>query len=84
MGAISLGLISLLHVANNRYDGLMAGDAIASGAVDAVAFGRLFIANPDLPARLKINAPLSDLDPNTLYSHGPEGYTDYPAMSATS
>ncbi len=80
----TLAAAGVCYIANNRYDGLMAGDAIASGAVDAVAFGRLFIANPDLPARLKINAPLSDLDPNTLYSHGPEGYTDYPAMSATS
>jgi len=48
--------------------------------VDAIGFGRTFIANPDLPARLKARAPLNELNPATLYAQGPEGYTDYPTL----
>jgi len=53
---------------------------LEAGIVDAVGFGRTFIANPDLPARLKAGAPLNDLNPATLYAPGPEGYTDYPRL----
>ena len=53
---------------------------LRSGVADAVGFGRSFIANPDLPARLKAGAPLNELNPATLYSPGPAGYTDYPTM----
>jgi 2,4-dienoyl-CoA reductase-like NADH-dependent reductase (Old Yellow Enzyme family) len=53
---------------------------LASGVADAVGFGRMFIANPDLPARLKAGAPLNTLNAETLYAPGPEGYTDYPTM----
>ena len=58
----------------------MAIDAVARGAVGAVAFGVPFIANPDLPERLKRDAPLNAANPKTLYSAGPEGYTDYPTL----
>ncbi len=51
-----------------------------AGAADAIAFGRTFLANPDLPERLRIDAPLNPIDPKTLYSQGPEGYIDYPAL----
>jgi 2,4-dienoyl-CoA reductase-like NADH-dependent reductase (Old Yellow Enzyme family) len=51
-----------------------------SGVADAVGFGRSFIANPDLPARLKAGAPLNELNPATLYAPGPAGYTDYPTL----
>ena len=51
-----------------------------AGIVDAVGFGRSFIANPDLPARLRAGAPLNELNPATLYAPGPAGYTDYPTM----
>ncbi len=51
-----------------------------AGIADAIAFGRNFIANPDLPARLRLGAPLNDLNPATLYPPGPAGYTDYPTM----
>ncbi len=51
---------------------------VAEGVADAVAFGRLFIANPDLPARLKANIPLNPYNRATFYGGGAEGYTDYP------
>ncbi len=47
---------------------------------DAVAFGRLFIANPDLPERFRLDAPLNALDESTLYGGSQKGYTDYPAL----
>ncbi len=53
-----------------------------AGVADAIGFGRTFIANPDLPARLKAGAPLNELNPATLYAPGPAGYTDYPVMEA--
>ncbi len=54
--------------------------AVKSGLVDAVAFGRLFIANPDLPHRLKISAPLNSYDRSTFYGGDAKGYTDYAYM----
>ena len=51
-----------------------------SGNADAITFGRTFIANPDLPERLRTGAPLSKDDAKTWYSQGPEGYIDYPAL----
>jgi 2,4-dienoyl-CoA reductase-like NADH-dependent reductase (Old Yellow Enzyme family) len=47
---------------------------------EAVAFGRLFIANPDLPERFRLHAPLNPLDATTLSGGVAKGYTDYPAM----
>lgn len=67
-------------IANNGYDGAMAAAAIESGATDMVAFGRAFIANPDLPRRLREGAPLNEPDRDTFYGGGAEGYTDYPAL----
>lgn len=52
------------------------------GEVEVVAFGASFLANPDLPARIKASAPLKTPNPDTFYSAGPTGYTDYPDMSA--
>ncbi|RKE47522.1 MULTISPECIES: alkene reductase [unclassified Sphingomonas] len=51
-----------------------------SGNADAITFGRTFIANPDLPERLRTGAPLAQDDAKTWYSQGPEGYIDYPAL----
>jgi len=56
--------------------------ALDSGEADAIAFGRTFLANPDLVQRLKANAPLNDDVMATWYSQGAEGYTDYPALGA--
>jgi N-ethylmaleimide reductase len=66
---------------NNGYDRQMALDVVASGEADLVAFGRPFIANPDLVRRLKEDLPLADLDPATTYGKGPPGYTTYPALA---
>jgi N-ethylmaleimide reductase len=66
---------------NNGYDRRIAEEALARGA-DLVAFGRPFIANPDLVQRLRSNAPLAALDQATLYGGGAKGYTDYPELQA--
>jgi N-ethylmaleimide reductase len=62
---------------NNNYDKALAEQALAKGA-DLVAFGKLYIANPDLVERLHDNLPLNAPDKSTFYGGGPEGYTDYP------
>ncbi len=63
---------------NNGYDAELAKRAVESGAADLVAFGRLFIANPDLVERLKNGLPLNEPDRKTFYGGGEKGYTDYP------
>ena len=67
-------------IGNNGYDRDLAIDRVDSGAVDAVAFGRAYIANPDLAERLAADAPLNEPNPSTFYGGGVEGYTDYPAL----
>jgi N-ethylmaleimide reductase len=69
-------------IGNMGYTSNEAEEAIASGKLDAVAFGTSFLANPDFPARIKAGAPLNKIDPATFYTPGPVGYTDYPAMGA--
>ena len=64
---------------NNGYDRALAQRALTEGA-DLVAFGRPFIANPDLVRRLRENAPLNQGDRNTYYGGGARGYTDYPTL----
>jgi N-ethylmaleimide reductase len=66
---------------NNGYTRAMALEAVSSGAADLVAFGKAFIANPDLGRRLREDAPLNALDMKTLYGGGAAGYTDYPALA---
>lgn len=56
--------------------------AIAEGWADAVAYGSLFIANPDLPERFRRHAPLNTPDTSTFYTPGVKGYTDYPVLAA--
>jgi 2,4-dienoyl-CoA reductase-like NADH-dependent reductase (Old Yellow Enzyme family) len=68
-------------VLNQDYGPESAGAALASGAADAISFGRPFISNPDLVDRLRIGAPLAPDDMATWYSQGPEGYVDYPRMA---
>ncbi len=65
---------------NNGYDRALAMTAVESGRADLVCFGRPFISNPDLVRRLKEDAPLNDLDADTLYGGGAKGYTDYPTL----
>ena len=69
-------------IGNMGYTSDEAEQSIEQGQVDAVAFGTGFLANPDLPARIKAKAPLNEPNPATFYSPGPEGYTDYPALGA--
>ena len=68
-------------ISNMGYTADEAEQAIAEGKLDAVAFGTSFLANPDLPARIAAKAPLNAPNAARFYSPGPEGYTDYPAMS---
>lgn len=79
-----------ITLANNNFDGAIilnesykqedAQAALKSGKGDAVSFGRAFISNPDLVERFKAGADLARVDFKTLYSPGPAGYSDYPAM----
>jgi N-ethylmaleimide reductase len=66
---------------NNGYSRAMAMAAVDSGAADLVAFGKAFIANPDLGLRLKLDAPLNVPDTKTFYGGGAAGYTDYPTLA---
>jgi N-ethylmaleimide reductase len=66
---------------NGGYDRERAEAALASSAADFVSFGRLFIANPDLPARFQNNAPLNLPDRNSFYGGDEHGYVDYPLLT---
>ncbi|TDQ78962.1 N-ethylmaleimide reductase [Dongia mobilis] len=70
------------YIGNEKFTQESAEAALAAGEVDAVAFGKAFIANPDLPARFRLGAPLNAPRPETFYAGGAEGYTDYPALGA--
>ena len=82
----------VMTVARDKYKGVLVGNmgytadeaeaAITAGKLDAVAFGTSFLANPDLPARIKAGAALNAPDSNTFYSPGAKGYTDYPTLQA--
>ena len=67
-------------IANVEMDAERGNRLIAEGAADLVAFGRPFIANPDLVERLRTGAPLAEIDWATVYASGPEGYSDYTAL----
>jgi 2,4-dienoyl-CoA reductase-like NADH-dependent reductase (Old Yellow Enzyme family) len=69
-----------VYIANEGFTAESAREAIASGTVDAVAFGKSAIANPDLVERIRTGAPLNAPDPSTFYGDGPVGYTDYPFL----
>ena len=68
-------------VLNSDYRLANAQAVLDAGHADAIAFGRTFLANPDLVARLQADAPLNPDNMATWYSQGPEGYTDYPALA---
>ncbi|WP_187968339.1 alkene reductase [Aquibium microcysteis] len=68
-------------IVNNGYTRALAQEAVASGRADLVAFGRPFIANPDLVDRLRRDLPLAEPERATMYGGGAKGYVDYPAWS---
>lgn len=67
-------------ILNSGYSKADADRYIGYGLADAVAFGQAFLANPDLPLRLELDAPLNEADPATFYGGGEAGYTDYPRL----
>ncbi len=68
-------------IANGGYNAEKAEAELVSGGADLISFGNLFIANPDLPARLKSGAPLIEADRATMYGGGAHGYVDYPSLT---
>ena len=70
------------YIANNGYDFELATKVLAADDADLIAFGKPFLANPDLVERLKRNAPLNTPDQATFYGGSAKGYTDYPVLDA--
>ena len=70
-------------IVNGGYDLNKSNAVLSSHKADLVAFGTLFIANPDLPQRFALNAPLNPADPSTFYGGGEKGYIDYPFLAAS-
>ena len=70
-----------VYIANEKLTRESATGLIERGEADAVAFGKLFIANPDLVERLRTGAPLNEPRPEFFYAGGAAGYTDYPALA---
>ena len=75
-------VFSGLYIANQDFTRETAERVLAQGEADAVAFGKLFLANPDLPARFARDAPLNQPDDATFYTPGSAGYTDYPFLQS--
>ena len=71
-----------VYIANESLDKQGAQQLLNNGTADAVAFGKDFISNPDLPRRLETDAPLNKWNAETFYGASAEGYTDYPALAA--
>jgi 2,4-dienoyl-CoA reductase-like NADH-dependent reductase (Old Yellow Enzyme family) len=71
------------YIANEGLTKSSAEQLLNRGEADAIAFGKLFLANPDLPRRFALNAPLNEPNPNTFYAPGPIGYIDYPFLENT-
>lgn len=72
--------VSVPLIGNTGFDKAKGNAAIGAGGADAIAFGVPFLANPDLPERLRRDAPLNMPDKDTFYGEGPKGYTDYPFL----
>jgi 2,4-dienoyl-CoA reductase-like NADH-dependent reductase (Old Yellow Enzyme family) len=68
------------YIANEKFTYESAEHAVEAGEADAVAFGKLFIANPDLPRRFALHAPLNEPQVQEFYAGGAKGYTDYPSL----
>jgi 2,4-dienoyl-CoA reductase-like NADH-dependent reductase (Old Yellow Enzyme family) len=70
-----------VYIANEGFTRETAQAVLDAGEADAVAWGKLFIANPDLVERFRLNADLNTPNPETFYVPGATGYTDYPALT---
>ena len=70
-------------LAGGNLDRYSAADMISDGRADVAIFGRRFIANPDLPERMRCGAEENAWDVDTLHTHGPKGFVDYPALGGT-
>ena len=70
------------YIVNEGFTKATAQAALDAGEADAVAWGKLFIANPDLVERFRTDAPLNPPNASTFYAPGAEGYTDYPTLAA--
>lgn len=70
------------YIANNGYDLALASKVLSANEADLIAFGKLFIANPDLVERFKLGTPLNAPDKATFYGGGAKGYTDYPVLES--
>jgi N-ethylmaleimide reductase len=68
------------YIANNGYSRDLAVEVLRENSADLIAFGKLFISNPDLVERLRRDAPLNPPNPETFYGGGEQGYTDYPTL----
>ncbi|HLH11828.1 MAG TPA: alkene reductase [Methylovirgula sp.] len=69
------------YIANNNYTRELAIEALSEKRADLIAFGKIFISNPDLVERLRVGAPLNPFDQATFYGGGAKGYTDYPTLA---
>jgi N-ethylmaleimide reductase len=82
--ALSRSAFSGTIITNGDYTRATAEETIAAGKADLVAFGRPFLANPDLPERFRLGAPLNEGDQDTFYGGEEGGYTDYPTLTRAS
>ncbi|MES2677465.1 MAG: alkene reductase [Pseudomonadota bacterium] len=80
LGAILKSQFGGTYIANEKFNFESANNAIKNNQADAVAFGKLFIANPDLPKRFLLKSTLNQPQPETFYGGGEEGYTTYPSL----
>lgn len=69
-----------IYLAGVGFDKERGEKTLAEGGADAIVYGKLFLANPDLPERFRRNAPLNEWDDSTFYTPGEKGYTDYPTL----
>jgi len=69
-----------IYLAGVGFDKERGERTLAEGGADAIVYGKLFLANPDLPERFRLNAPINEWDESTFYTPGEKGYTDYPTL----
>lgn len=70
-----------VYFAGSGFTEKSGADLLAGEGADAIVYGKLFLANPDLPERFKFDAPLNEPDAKTFYEGGRKGYVDYPSLA---